>query len=256
MQPFVLTPAAGKRLIARAVARHEAVRTSLAEGTIVVVAGTTNAFVAEELLAAVNAPTAFSRRGFYRGLTLPPAPDSAAAPAANAPVAFPGDVILVKGVWQPGKTLFDVVDSLREGDVVLKGANALDLARRQAAILIAHPRGGTILPALQALIGRRTRLLLPVGVEKRVPGDLQTLATRLNRPGAEGPRLLPVPGEVITELDALVQLTGATAEIVAAGGVGGAEGAVWLAVSGTPEQEQAAAALLASVDREPRFVLP
>lgn len=255
MQPFVLTPAAGKRLIAKAIVRHDAVRAALSSGTVVVVAGTTNAYVAEEILSATDAPASFSRRGFYRGLTKPPAPDATPQAAADPAVAFPGDVVLVKGSWQPGKTLFDVADELREGDVVLKGANALDLARRQAAILIGHPRGGTILAALQALIGRRTRLLLPVGVEKRVPGDLQALAARVNQPGATGPRLLPVPGEVFTELEALALLTGASAELVAAGGVGGAEGAVWLSVSGTPEQEQAAAALLASVGREPRFVL-
>ena len=39
----------------------------------------------------------------------------------------------------------------------------------------------------------------------------------------------------------------------AAGGVRGAEGAVWLAVSGTPEQEASAKAVLADVGGEPPF---
>lgn len=126
---------------------------------------------------------------------------------------FPGDVILIKGVWHKGKTIFDVVDDLKQGDVILKGANAVDLFHRRAAILIGHPKGGTIVAALQAVVGRHVRLILPVGVEKRVPGDLDALAAKLNHPQAQGPRLLPVPGDILTELDALYMLTGCVAEI-------------------------------------------
>ena len=105
--------------------------------------------------------------------------------------------------------------------------------RHQAAVLIGHPRGGTIIAALQAAVGRRVRLILPVGLEKRIPGDLMELAVRLNAPGGKGPRLLPVPGEVFTEIEAIRLLCGAEAEMMAAGGVGGAEGAVWLALQGS-----------------------
>jgi len=48
-------------------------------------------------------------------------------------------------------------------------------------------------------------------------------------------------------------LTGAVAELIAGGGVGGAEGCCWLAVSGTSEQEEAAEKLLGSVASEPAF---
>jgi hypothetical protein len=47
---------------------------------------------------------------------------------------FYGDVIIKDGVWQRGATIFDVVDDLREGDVILKGANAVNVQDRQAAI--------------------------------------------------------------------------------------------------------------------------
>jgi hypothetical protein len=77
----------------------------------------------------------------------------------------------------------------------------------------------------------------------------------LNAPGARGLRLFPVPGEVITEIEALSLLTGATAELVAAGGVCGAEGSVWLAIAGSPEQEESAQRILKQVSGEPSFVL-
>jgi hypothetical protein len=94
-----------------------------------------------------------------------------------------------------------------------------------------------------------------VGLEKRITGNLDALAAGLNEPGAHGPRLLPVPGEVFTELDAIAMLTGAQAQLVAAGGVAGAEGSVWLAISGQASQENGAMALLQSVAGEPAFEL-
>jgi hypothetical protein len=190
-----------------------------------------------------------SRRRFFRGILLPPGRTDETGRLPNES-GFPGDVVIVKGIWQKGKTIFDVADSLREGDVILKGANALDLARKQAAVLIGHPQGGTTIAALQAVVGRRVRLILPVGLEKRVPGDLMELAARTNAPGESGYRLLPIPGEVFTEIDAIRQLTGAEAEVIAAGGADGAEGAVLLALRGSEEQLAKAEELMKEVSRE------
>jgi hypothetical protein len=252
MKQFVLTPAAGKRLIAKTLANHPAIRKALKNGTIVIVAGTTNGYVAEEILSTLGVND-FSRKHFFRGITLPSTRSLTGTGRLSDVSAFPGDVVIVKGVWQKGKSIEDVVDSLKEGDVILKGANALDLTRRQAAILIGHPKAGTIGLVLPAVVGRRVKLIIPVGVEKRVNGDLLALAEKLNAPGACGSRLLPVPGEVFTELDALTALTGATVELIAAGGVCGAEGSCWLAVSGTKEQEETAEKIVASVAQEQPF---
>jgi hypothetical protein len=255
MKQFALTPAAGKRLIGKATAQHPAVQAALQAGTLVIVAGTTNGYVAEEILTRLGAAGQFDRQRFFRGITLPPVRIMTATGRLPDESRFPGDVVIVNGQWRPGQTIFDVADTLKDGDVILKGANALDLPRRKAAILIGHPKGGTIAVALQAVVGRRVRLLLPVGLEKRVSGDLDDLARRVNAPGGKGLRLLPVPAEVLTELDAIVQLTGASAELVAGGGIGGAEGSVWLAATGTPEQEEAVDALMKSVSSEPPFTL-
>jgi hypothetical protein len=219
-----ITPVAGKRLIAKSIILHPAIKASLASGTIVVIAGTTNGYVAEELLSACGDADGFSRNRFFRGITLPPyqkITDSGRLPDQSG---FPGDVVIQNGSWQKGKTIFDMVDELKEGDVILKGANAVDLAKKQAGVLIGDTKGGTIVAALQAVAGRRVRLILPVGLEKRVANDLNAIANLLNTPGAKGARMLPVPGEVITELEAINMLTGASAELVAAGGVCGAEG--------------------------------
>ncbi len=144
----VITPAAGKRLIAKSLAKHPAILAALQSGTVVVVAGTTNGYVAEELLDACGNVEDFSRKRFFRGITLPPceeATDTGRLPDENR---FPGDVVIQKGTWLKGKTIFDVIDDLKQGDVIVKGANAVDLSRKQAGILIGHPKGGTVVAAL------------------------------------------------------------------------------------------------------------
>jgi len=253
MKQFLVTPHAGKRLIAKTLAKHPAIVKALKNGTLVIVAGTTNGYVAEEILRTHKITGDFSRKHFFRGITLPPTKKVTAEGRVSNESGFPGDVVITKGIWEKGKTIADVVDELKEGDVILKGANALDLKHRQAAILIGHPKGGTIGLALQAVVGRRVKLIIPVGLEKRVDNDLTALAQKLNAPSACGYRLLPVSGEVFTELDALAALTGAEVELIAAGGVCGAEGSCWVSVIGNEDQEEFAEQVLASLAEELPF---
>lgn len=244
MKQFCLTTSMGKRLIGKAMAAHPDIQAVLQQGTLAIIAGTTNGYVAEEILTALGQADGFTRAGFRRGFT--------AVPRARAIKAeFSGDVILVDGQWQRGKTVDQIADDLKMGDVILKGANAFDW-HGQAAVQIGHPKGGTILAALPAVVGRRVRLIVPVGLEKRVTEEVNLLVRLCNAPGGEGPRLMTLPGgEVFTEIDALRLLTGVDAHLLAAGGIYGAEGSSWLGVWGTTEQEEAAAALIRSLADEP-----
>ena len=255
MKQILITPAAGKRLIAKAIAAHNTVLNASKSGTLVIIAGTTNGYVVEEIFKTLGILNDFSRKLFFRGIIVPYGKNVTSEGRLSDESNFPGDVIITKGKWQKGKTLSNVVDDLKKGDVVLKGANAVDLHRKQAAILIGHPKAGTIAVALQAIMGRRVQLILPVGLEKRVCSDLHAMATKVNMPNAEGYRLFPVPGQVFTEIEAVSLLTGANAELVAAGGFNGAEGSCLLAISGTKEQEQATEKLADSIAAEPAFVL-
>jgi hypothetical protein len=243
MKQLCVTPVMGKRIIGQAMARHPDVLRVLAKGTLVIIAGTTNGYVAEEILKSIGQAEGFSRTGFRRGVTVAPG-------AKVAQADFPGDVVITDGQWQPGKAITDVADGLQEGDVILKGANAFD-AEGQPAVQVGHPQGGTIVAALAAVLGRRVRLIVPVGLEKRVLEPVTDLAERCNALGATGPRLFPFPGEIFTELDAIELLTGAEACLFAGGGIYGAEGAYWLGLSGSEEQVQAAAELIKSVADEP-----
>lgn len=243
MKQFCVTTSMGKRLIGKAMAVHPDIKKVLEKGTLVIIAGTTNGYIAEEILESLGKADGFSRKGFRRGMTVARGADIARS-------EFPGDVVITDGKWEKGKIIFDVADDLEAGDMVLKGANAFDPNGRPA-VQIGDKKCGTALAAISAGVGRRVRLIVPVGLEKRVLEDISTLAARCNAPNADGPRLLPIPADIFTELDAIKLLTGADACLIAAGGVYGAEGSSWLGVSGTGEQIDAAAELVRSVNHEP-----
>jgi hypothetical protein len=236
MKQFVLTVAMGKRIIGKAIGLHPAVKNALHSGTLVIVAGTTNGCAAEEILNFIGQKGNFSRGRFFRGITLPANVKITGAGRLAGKNKFPGDVIINEGRLQEGQTINDIASKLKEGDVILKGGNALDLVNKRAAVLVGNPDGGTIAAALPVIIGRRVRLIIPIGLEKRISGDLDQLAAKVNSPGNSGYRLFPMPGEVFTEIEALRLLTGVQAEMISAGGVGGAEGGVWLNIDGSKEQ--------------------
>jgi hypothetical protein len=255
MKQVLLTVSASKRLIGKAMSAHPEIKRTLIQGTIVIIAGTTNSCVTEEIFSLIGEKRPLNYKRFFRGIILAPGNKVSESGRLIDETGFPGDVVIKDGVWLKGKTIYDVASDLREGDIVLKGANALDLAHKRAAILIGNPTGGTMVPILQSLIGRRVRLLLPVGLEKRIPGDLDNLANIINAPGVKGMRYLPVSGEVFTEIDALSLLADVKAELFASGGVCGAEGSIWLTIIGTSDKEEVAEKIIKSVSHEPAFTL-
>lgn len=235
---FVLTVAAGKRLIARGIVRDPAVQQAIERHRLVVIAGTTNGYIMEEIF------QEFDRNGFWRGATTAP---GRALPAGKR--VF--DCVVTKDGVDTSRDIFAIAPELGAGDVILKGANAVHLASGEAGVLIGSNICGTIGACTPAVVGRRVRLILPVGVEKRVEEPISALAMAANAPDCTGPRLFCAPGRAYTELDAFSALTGAQARILASGGVAGAEGAVYFLCESTKEQLDACASLVASVQKEP-----
>jgi hypothetical protein len=222
---YSLSPEEGKRLIAKGIAAREDVLSAARERTVLVVAGTTNACLALELLRTIGDTQGFDPRGFYRGVAV----GRGAKPDKHA---FIGDVLIRKGQWIRNADVYKEADEMTQGDIMFKGANAVNLADGEAGVLIGNPKVGTSLPILSAYVGRRVKLIIPVGVEKRVEKPIRQLAALANGSDSEGTRLLPLPGEVYTELTAIRELTGVQAEIMAGGGVLGAQGACVFICSG------------------------
>jgi hypothetical protein len=119
------------------------------------------------------------------------------------------------------------------------------------------------------IVARKAHLVIPVGLEKLVAGDLVdlTLKTRepletLHAPAGQSkapfpgdvlPAMWLLTGEIVTELEAINILTGATAFQNSAGGISGAEGAVWLTFRGTRDQVKKALELANSIQGEPPY---
>lgn len=244
-----LTPAAGKQLIAKGLLSRADVQEALKNHVVVIISGTTNAEIAAEILSEQG--VLFQKRGFYRGIVRPAEINSTVPPIP----ARAEDIVLVRGQWQEGKTIYDIASSLGSQDIIFKGANAVHLESRTAGILIGNPQTGTIAPCQAAAVGRRTTLIHPVGLEKRVDRPIYELAQLVNDPGVAGPHLYPTVGTPYTELDAIEDLCGIRPVLIASGGVAGYEGVVRLLCKGTAEELEKVRQLYLSVKDAPNYIL-
>lgn len=242
----IFTVSDAKRLIAKGVAQMPIVRKALTSGMVIIVKGTTNAYVAEEITG-----QKIDHPAFVRG-RIQPTKGGKKLPEVKA---LP-DVILEKGkiVDIP---LADAVKKLKAGDVVIKGANALDYKNKVAGVNIGDPSGGTTGITMPYIVARKAYLVIPVGLEKLVAGDVKELSLKMREPietlnGLQSMFLLT--GEIVTELEAIEILTGAKAFQCSAGGIGGAEGSSWIVFRGTRDQVTKALKLAESVQGEPPYI--
>ena len=254
----ILTVAESKRLIGKAVAQMPIVKNALANGMVIIIKGTTNAYVAEEITGKKADHAAF--------VTGRIEPEKG---AKNLPqVKAVNHIILEKGkvVDIP---LPEAAKKLKAGDVVIKGANALDYKNKMAATNILHPEGGTLGATFPIVVARKAHLVIPVGLEKLVAGDMVDLTLKMREPmeslpapsgssssafpGHNIPSMWLLTGEIVTELEAIKILTGATAFQCSAGGISGAEGGAWLVFRGTRDQVHKAMDLAHSVQGEPSY---
>jgi len=223
---LVFAVAQSKRLIAKAVVQLPEVTHARAKGIIAIGYGTTNAYIVEELLG-----EPIPKGEYVAGRTLPPGMPGSRLGSGKYP-----ELILKQGKRVEGKRAVEMLEEMGPGDVFIKGANALDYERKIAGLLIGHPTGGTIGAAYGTCVSRKIHLLIPVGLEKLVCGDLIALSNASRRPDAHPGKaavsLYPFTGTIITEIEALQTLCGVKAQLYSAGGVAGAEGAVWLLIEG------------------------
>jgi hypothetical protein len=238
-----LTPAESKRLIGKGVAALPEVKKAFREGIIIIGVGTTNACVAEELLG-----QKIDRERFAAGVILP-----------KGTCCVPAEKRLHEIVIRRGKVIDvrmdDVLEDLTQNDVFIKGANAID-ASGMAGIFMSSQNGGTIGKVLGTVMPRGVNLIIPVGMEKFIPGSIQNnsrLAGIFRFDYATGcpVGIMPVAGKVFTELNAIQILTGAEALVIGKGGVSGAGGSVTFLVRGSPAQLRVVRKLVKSVKGEP-----
>ena len=241
-----LTPAEAKKLLAKGVASMPIVRKALKKGMVVIHPGSTSLFLVEELTGKMPEGVWVCGTVFPKGMcvsyerqqsTYLKAPDPG---KKHDPGQFPFTWVLEKGGFQTGIPLRSILDKMGHEDVYVKGANAIDPEGR-VGVLYASRAAGTIAKVIAASKRKGFPILLPIGLEKLIPGSLLKAAKTASRERTDIAMgipvgLIPVPGQAVTEVLAIHLLSGAEAVVISAGGLAGAEGATTLVIQGTAEK--------------------
>jgi hypothetical protein len=227
-----LTSAEAKRLVAKATAAHPKVKRALEQGIVAIGLGTTNAYVVEEILG-----ESVEKGRYLAGFV-----------DALGTCVVPKELRLKEVVIERGKRIEEnittVVERMKPGDVLIKGANAVD-ARGVAGVMLASDVGGTIASIYGIAKARGIDIIIPVTLEKLVPGSLDEVSKEaginvISRSTGIPVGIFPVAGEVITEIEAFKMLFGVEALALGAGGVGGGEGSRTFLLKGDAEKVEEA----------------
>jgi hypothetical protein len=251
---ITLTPSESRRLIAKAVAILPEVKYALEKGLVVIARGSTNAFVAEEIMGISIEDKADE---YCRGFIVDGELHANRKRHTERSIGY--DFVLRRGKLEE-VDFQEVMQEFTTTDVFIKGANAVD-STGEAGVLAAGTAAGTIGKALPAVIFAAAHLIVPVGLEKLVP-SVSTASRNcgaLNFKYSTGLPCTLVPiinAEVVTEIQAFEILAGVNATHVASGGIGGSEGTVVLSLEGSDSSIEQAFALVKTVKGEPPVKRP
>lgn len=245
---ITLTPSESKRLIAKGVTALPSVQNALENHTIIVAGGTSNAFVAEELLGIQIE----DKTGYTMGIVTKGELGISSSSKKKAPyVISEGQALEIS--WK------EYLPKLQVGDVFIKGGSALDHTGL-AAVLVSDSMGGTIGATQGILYARGIELIVPIGLEKLIP-DVRAAVEFMTKSPLDASfghkaGLVPMIGAtVVTELTALETLYDLEARGIAAGGVDGSEGAVIIAIEGIEEEVQRAIRDIRAFKGEPQVTV-
>jgi hypothetical protein len=240
---FTLTSSESKRLLGKAVAALPEVQHAKDNGYLVVGRGSTNAFILEELL-----KSKIDKERYVAGQVIKGVLCAMPAGMRAKPITFhKGEVLDV----EPGS----VIDKLTPGDILIKGANAVD-PFGNVGVLMAGPTGGTMGQFYMALKAKGVATIYAVGLEKLIPsveeaaryGGTMLLGRSI---GCKAGMALVADGRAVTEIEAIDSFFGLNAIHYTSGGWGGAEGSVTLIVDGEDDGVNRCLDLIEGIKGEP-----
>jgi hypothetical protein len=243
---FTLIPSESRRLIAKAVIQMKEVKIARKKAYIILGGGTTNGYIAQELLGKRDLePQKFTAGTSTHRLLCVTDPEK----------RLPVPIVLYKGEMS-SKTPLEALQDFRIETVIIKGANAID-PEGNVGIITSGFDGGTFALTYGPVSSQGFKYIFPVGLEKMVASVKEatawTGAKRLDYTmGADFGMycVAPVRGEVITEIEALKILAGVEGKHIASGGVGESAGAVVLIIDGEAKKVKKAIALIESIKGE------
>lgn len=237
---FVLAPSESKKLIARGVVEY--LKPRLDDGaSVLVTRGSTDGAVLEELQAALGISEKFSKADFLTGEIVA----GTKRLWANKKESRKPEV-LVEGTRARAITdaeRVDIVRGMKRGDMIIKGANALDCNGTVGILVGDQTQGGTIGSLYGIARAKGIDIIVPVGLEKLVMHDIETTcqlsgATTCYWSQGMPVGMFPVAGAiVITEIEALELMFDVEVYHLASGGLGEMAGAVTLLVESDEDEE-------------------
>lgn len=178
---FTLTSAESRRLIAKAVVAMPEFKKAWESAYLLLAGGTTNAFIAQELLGRDGIEPGRCTVGISTdGLLCVTNPDSRKS--------FPN--VFYKGE-KSDKTLVEALADFHAETVVIKGANAVDM-NGYVGIITSGFDGGTVPRIIGPVTSKGLKFITPVGLEKLVP-SVQASAKRSAVPPISTSRWEPIP---------------------------------------------------------------
>jgi hypothetical protein len=242
-----MTPAEGKRLIAKAIAAMENVKKAYKDGIVIIATSTSSAYVAEELTG-----KEINKGMFTAGVVT----SEGAGITTNE--RYP-HYVFEKGVLKECSTpeLVPFLARMGPDDVFIKGVNAIDVFGN-AGILLYGSGGGTIGTAWGYIVRNGITCIIPAGLEKLVPGDLsetQNLmgANVIDKAMGWPSGLIAITGDIITEIEAFEELFAVDAIPVGSGGIDGAEGCKVFLIEGDKKDALEAYEAVVKIQGEPEL---
>jgi hypothetical protein len=246
-----LTPEESKRLIAKAIVRMDVVQRAKKDGIIGLARCSSCAYIAEELTGRKMDNLMRYCSGYIAG------PGSCAVLNTEQGKLFVLYHGQEKWLHYTEGNILKFIDEMDQDDVIIKSGNVLDPSG-QVGTLVAHPTGGEAGYYLPPILAKGIQLIVPTLISKSIPFPLSRLLTSLGTSRIRVDRthgivcgMIPLPGTVVTELDAIRLLSGAEALPIAVNGIGSGKGSVTLLVEGGEKEVDTAWEIINSIKGEP-----
>ncbi len=246
----ILNPAQSRRLVAKGAVASPIVQNAYKNGMVIIARGITNAYVSEEFFNISIENKTNQTAGFIGG------------GATNSTNTSPPCTwhVIEKGKILEGADSNVEVTRFKKGDVVIKGANAIDhtgLTGTYASSL----KTGTMGAMWPYVTSRGAEFIVPVSLEKLVPcvmtASRNTGVYHFDYSMGLPAKIVILPdAKAITEIEAMAILFGVRAYHVGSGGVAGSEGSVHLTLEGDRDKVEAAFELVKSLKEEPAVGMP
>jgi hypothetical protein len=214
-------------------------------GYIIICGGTTNGYVAQEILGVTDIPPQKYTAGtICRRVVC----------TTDADRRSPFPIILFKGE-RVSKTIPEALNDFHIETVIIKGANAID-ASGKVGVISSGFDGGTMGATLGTAVSQGLKYIVPVGLEKLVPSVEEACAwtgakTLDYSMGADFGMFTTPNALVVTEIEALRILTGVNSKHVASGGIGECAGAVVIVSEGAEDDVKKAISIIEKIKGEP-----